>query len=441
MNVLLTNAPAPRWTPFFTNEKLPPLGLGFLASSLRAAGHRVFFIDNYLRPTRFVREGFLNRNRIDLVGLYISTVCFQEALKILRAIQRQRRIGRWRGMIAVGGPHVSVAPETIPHWVDYVVAGEGERAIVDIADGACRERFLKNPPERDLDRLPPPAWDLFAPLPYQGAVSWTRSKYVFSMNTSRGCPFKCTFCSVQGVWGRTYRSFSAERVLDDIQRLVRDYDAKGICFREDHFTLSRRRTVDVCEGLLERNLKIGWVCETRADSVDRELLALMKRSGCKTLYVGVESGSPRMLELLRKGETVEDFRNLFRWARELGVQTSASFIVGVPGETPDDRRLTTQLAAEIKPDVAGFNVFLGLPGSPLYDQLKTSGDYSYRDRSGILYVHRHNVLMAKYHGYQPRMRVPRPVYVAGFETFDFLRRFALRVEGKIRRICRDLRNA
>ena len=434
---MLTTAPAPRWSAFSTAEKLPPLGLGFLASCLREKGHRVFFIDNYLERKAFVRDGYLQDNQIDLVGMYVNSVCFQEALKVLRRIQRERRTGGWRGLVAVGGPHVSVASRSIPEWVDYVVIGEGERAIVDIADGNCRGRIVRYPVEDELDRLPPPAWDLFAELPYHQTTTWTHTAHTFSMNTSRGCPFSCTFCSVQGVWGRTYRTFSARRVVDDIAYLVRTYGANGICFREDHFTLDRKRTVDICERLLGQGIKIDWSCETRADCLDRDLLALMKRAGCGTIYVGVESGSPRMLERLRKRETVEDFRQLFRWTRELGVKTYASLIAGIPGETADDRRLTKRFISEIRPDIAAYNVFVALPGSPLYAELRASGRYSYVDKNGLLYLPSHNARVDRHYGYRPRAKIPRPVWMIIAEVFDFARTFLAKVDGKLRRIFRD----
>ena len=167
-------------SPFFTSEKRPPLGIGFLISVLRDAGHKVFFIDNYLRPSDFLETGYL--------------------------------VEIWRGKIAVGGPHTSADLESIPDFVDHGVIGEGERAILNIVEGTA-DRIVQEERIRDLDQLPMSAYDYFATLPYDFSTQWFPEQPVFTMNTSRGCPFQCAFCSVGSVWGQQYRSFSAGRVI------------------------------------------------------------------------------------------------------------------------------------------------------------------------------------------------------------------------------------
>lgn len=125
MNILFTTSAAPEKSPFFTSEKRPPLGLGFLMSVVRNEGHRVFFIDNYLKPSNFIKEGYLQKNDIDFVGISANTICYRDTLRMFNEIQNLRKKGLWNGKIIVGGPHTSVALETIPEFVDYVVQGEG----------------------------------------------------------------------------------------------------------------------------------------------------------------------------------------------------------------------------------------------------------------------------------------------------------------------------
>lgn len=405
MNILLVTSAAPLMSPFFTNEKRPPLGIGFLISVLRDAGHHVFFIDNYLSPGNFLEHDYLTENKIDLVGIYANTICYRDTKRMVNTIQMLREKGDWKGRIIVGGPHTSAVPESIPELVDHIVIGEGERAILDIVDGVS-DRVIQKDLIADLDQLPMPAYDYFVDLPYDFGVEWFPQKPVFTMNTSRGCPFRCTFCSVASVWGREYRYFSADRVADDIRHLVNNYGAKGIYFREDNFTASRKRTVSFCEGLLRHRIDIKWMCETRVDSLDQELMALMHRAGCEALYIGVESGSQRLLDFMKKGITLEQTHNVFRWCGEMGIKTAASFIVGVPTETPAERRMTVELCHAIRPTTCSFNVFVGIPRSPLYDYVLENDLHEYVDDRGLVYLKGHDELVDEFYGGKPATKIP-----------------------------------
>ncbi|MHA1713815.1 MAG: glycosyltransferase, partial [Candidatus Ranarchaeia archaeon] len=406
MNVLLCTSAAPDMTPFSVKEKRPPLGLGFLISVLRNAGHRVFFIDNYLKPSDFLETDYLIRNRIDCVGIHANTICYRDTLRMLYKLQQMREKGEWRGKIMVGGPHTAVALETIPDFVDYIVQGEGERAIIDILEGNT-ERVVRAERIRDLDSLPMPAWDYFAPLPYDNSVRWFRDRPVFTMNTSRGCPFNCAFCSVDSIWGKLYTYFSAERIVSDIEYLIKTYGAKGIYFREDNFTLNRKRVVDFCELLLRKGIKIKWVCETRVDTLDYELIKLMYRAGCRAYYLGVESGSQRLLDFMKKGITIEQIEQVFEWCHQIGMKTAASFIVGVPTETEEERIQTIYFAKKIKPTTTWFNVFVGIPRSELYEYVLENNLYEYIDDRGLVYLKGHDQLVDQFYGGNPCRKIPQ----------------------------------
>ncbi|GAG83593.1 unnamed protein product [marine sediment metagenome] len=205
MKVLLTTSAAPAQSPFSTAEKRIPLGIGFLISVLRNAGHKVSFIDNYLRPTDFLEGSYIEENGFDFIGIYANTICFRDTLRMLYKLEHLRCTRRWGGKIIVGGPHTAVAAHTIPDFVDYIVQGEGEQAILDIVDGKVTERIVSYPRVENLNVLPMPAWDYFVNLPYNWSVDFFQDKPVFTMNTSRGCPFGCTFCSVGSIWGRNIR--------------------------------------------------------------------------------------------------------------------------------------------------------------------------------------------------------------------------------------------
>ena len=241
MNVAFVTSAAPKKGPFYTAEKRPPLGLGSLMSLARKAGHKVYLIDNYLTLTPFIEQGFLQANTIDVVCIYASTICWQHSLTMLHALQNLQSQGKWNGRIAVGGPHVAVMPETVPPFVDYAVQGEGENIILPIIEGTAPPGLNRAKRVLDLDALPFQPWDIFTTLPYDYSCAWLKAQPVFTLNTSRGCPYRCTFCSVNGVWGSRFTCFSAERIADEIEFLIKNYHAKGIYFRED---LSSPRFLD-----------------------------------------------------------------------------------------------------------------------------------------------------------------------------------------------------
>lgn len=384
MKVLLSTSPMVGPSPFYVGEKRPPLGLLSLAAVLRSTGHEVDFVDPYVDGWHCpALDGY------DAVGVHANTICFRGTLRLLEEIRGQREQA-WQGLVMVGGPHASVCPETIPDWVDYVVQGEGEEAILQIVDGRGSERVLRADRIHDLDRLPRPAWDLAGKYAYN--LSFPMGSHrgrVFTMNTSRGCPRRCTFCSVSSIWGTRYTCLSAARVVADIEALMVDYGATGIYFREDEFTLNLARVRHICELLLAKGVRLEWMCEARADSLlDRELLRLMQQAGCTGVYVGVESGSDRMLEFFGKGITAAQIREAFFNCRRLGLLTAASIVVGTGYETAADYQRTADLLHEIRPTVVWQNQFTGIPYSPLYHRLREEGRYQEIDDIGLLYPKR-----------------------------------------------------
>ena len=399
MNILFTTSAAPEKSPFSTTEKRPPLGLGSLISVMRTEGHRVFFIDNYLKPSNFIEEGYLQKNNIDFVGIYANTICYRDTLRMFNEIENLRKKGLWNGKIIVGGPHTSVAIDTIPEFVDYIVQGEGERATLEIINGEVNERVIRKERIKDLDSLPFQPWDIFTELPYDYTCPWMDINSVFTMNTSRGCPFGCSFCSVGSIWGKHYSYFSADRIIAEIEYLIENFGAKGIYFREDHFTLNFERAQEFCEKLIKKDINIYWACETRVDTLCEEnLIKLMSAAGCRAVYLGVESGSQKILDMLNKKITVEQIENTINWCKKYNIRTYCSLIVGTPGETYEDYLLTKRLMDKLKPYTYGFNVFVGIPDSPLYKYVLDNNLYEYIDDMGLVYLPGYDVKANFFYG-------------------------------------------
>ena len=398
MNVLLATSAAPKKSPFFTSEKRPPLGLGSILSVLRESGHKVFFIDNYLQPSRFIENGFLQKHRIDLVGISANTICYHHTLKMFDQIEGLRKKGLWGGKIVVGGPHATVCGHEIPDFVDHIVVGEGENGILQLANGQVKERLISEPRMNSLDSLPFQPWDLFTKLPYDTTCSWLNVHPVATMNTSRGCPFDCTFCSVGSVWGKNYTYFSAARIIAEIEYLINKYQIKGIYFREDNFTANLTRTIRFCETLLSRNLRLSWACETRVNNLTEEVLKLMSAAGCKAVFLGIESGSQRILNFINKRITVEQITNVVNCCKKHGIKTYCSLLTGLPGETFSDYLLTKKMLDKLKPYQYGFNVFVGIPGSMLYEDIIQDSNYEYQDDLGLIYPPGYDIKTKYFYG-------------------------------------------
>ncbi len=412
MKILLTTPPKPKPTdsPLDLPAAMMPLGLGFIAAVLEQKGHQVLIIDNYL-----LGAGFIGRSRqdkrfkkmlrdyaADFVGIYTHTVSFQKTLELINLIRKNSR-----ARIICGGPHASEVPESIPDTVDFIVQGEGEFAVLDIVEGRTTERIIKTKRMDNLDELPIVAWHLFEYKKYPlTEPMYLPHRPVFNLNTSRGCPFNCKFCSIPAVWGNAYRVFSAERIVKEIEYLISKYRIRGVYFREDNFTVSKRRVMDFCNLLIEKDIKIEWACETRVDTFDEELMQRMKDSGCKGFYVGVESGSQRVLNNMNKGITVEQIIDFFAKCKKTKIKTFASLCFGTPGEQEKDRKITEELIKEIKPDYVSRSVYVAIPKSDFYNYLLQTKRYYHIDKNGVLYPNGYRELAIRYYGKNAKRYIP-----------------------------------
>jgi radical SAM superfamily enzyme YgiQ (UPF0313 family) len=180
--------------------------------------------------------------------------------------------------------------------------------------------------------------------------------------------------------------------------LVKNFDAKGIYFREDNFTLNLKRTEEFCEKLIKKNINIHWACETRVDNMSEDLLRLMSTAGCRGVYLGVESGSQRILDMLNKKITIEQIKSTINCCKKYNIRTYCSLITGMPGETYEDYVLTKKLMEELKPYTYGFNVFVGIPYSSLYRYTLENNLYEHIDDIGLVYPPGYDVKAKFFYG-------------------------------------------
>lgn len=274
--------------------------------------------------------------------------------------------------------------------VDYLVLGEGELTISELLE--CLENgssledvrgiaYLKNgeyirtpPRERmtDLDSLPSPLWsklgDLskyFTPLHGRNAVS---------IVTSRGCPGNCTFCYSKMMWGYKWHAFSPQRVVSDMEKIMKlDPRINGFIIMDDLFATDPKRVQDICSLIISKKLDIIWNCEIRADMINRPLLDIMKRAGCKQILVGVESGSDRLLTMVRKDISADEIIRASNLIHEADMEVYAMVINGLPTETKEDIKATEHMLDVIKPEYTEFLTYMPYPGTALFDSAVENG--------------------------------------------------------------------
>jgi anaerobic magnesium-protoporphyrin IX monomethyl ester cyclase len=190
------------------------------------------------------------------------------------------------------------------------------------------------------------------------------------MITSRGCIFSCKYCSSSLIMGRKFRTRSPENVVDEIEHLIDKYKLENIAFMDDTFMLNRRRANAIADEIQNRGLDIGFVASSRVDMVNQKLLEKLKKSGLTTLYYGVESGSQRILDLMKKGITLKQAEDAVKSAKDAGLEVLTSFILGFPGETREEMDKTIDFSIKLNADYSQYSILTPFPGTPIYRELK-----------------------------------------------------------------------
>jgi len=403
MKILLIDPPFQRFIGFKAENF--PLGIGYLGAVLSKQGHEVKIYDAEFSPkTRYIKySSFASRydNYLkalessdhpifreialtveeyepDIVGISVISVKFACALKIASLCKRISKDIK----IIMGGQHPTIhADEALKNpYVDFVVRGEGEDTIVELVQN------IGNPQEyysriagisyksngkiihnrmrsfiKDLDSIPIPDRRLVL------NISSYPPEQLGKIMMSRGCPFRCGYCGTRNMWKRRVRYRSVDNVIQELKYLKRNFHTKNIEFYDDNFTLDRKRIFEFCHKLSEERIRITWSCFTRADLIDEEIIEAMKKAGCTRIDIGIESGSPRILELIKKDISLSQIRKAAKILHKSRIFWYGFFLIGLPTETKEDIDKTKELLKELDPPWAGCSIFTPYPGTELYD--------------------------------------------------------------------------
>jgi radical SAM superfamily enzyme YgiQ (UPF0313 family) len=358
----------------------PPLGLLYVAADLEQnSGHEVTVIDAQVEELTYEQlEQRVRDESPDVAGLTAMSLTLIDVIKCVQLI---------KGIdpeitVVLGGPHVHLFPdETIDlEGVDYLVLGEGEYTFIELLDNLGDPGRLENIPGlvfkrgagtintgirtliEDLDAVPHPARHM---VPYEKYSSLLAIRNpATTVFTSRGCPFKCTFCDRPNL-GKRFRARSAGNVVEELE-ICREMGIYDYLFYDDTFTVDRKRVVEVCRLIVEKKLDISFDIRARVDTVDAESLEWLKKAGCRGIHYGVEAGTEKILKVLNKHITIDKVREVFDMTRAARIPILAYFMLGNPTETMEDIEETLRVMKMLKPDYIHMTVFTPFPGTKIY---------------------------------------------------------------------------
>jgi radical SAM superfamily enzyme YgiQ (UPF0313 family) len=403
----------------FTGVPIPRLGTVILGTRLRQNGYEV---KSYVESiTELDLKDVLSA---DAVGISTITSTSSRSYEIAKLIKKA-------GIpVFMGGPHVTYMPEEALQYVDYVLRGEQDDNIVDFIraletgkglekitglsyrrqDGTIKHN--STPPFcKDMDSIPAPDFTLIAGLEKSGAKTMPLAPVM----TSRGCPYDCSFCSVTGMFGQKYRFRSKERVLEELEN-HRKFGGDWVFFYDDNFCAHKKRTKELLHTMIEKKLTPNWTAQVRVEvAKDPELMDLMVKSKCHTVYIGLESINPETLKLYNKGQSVEDITNCIKTLHKRKIRIHGMFVFGSDTDTTDTIAETVKFAKKNDLESVQFLILTPLPGTRCYRDLDKEGriitkDWSLYDAHHVVYEPK---MMSYYDLQLETMRATKEFYSVG----------------------------
>ncbi|MBI2047134.1 cobalamin B12-binding domain-containing protein [Candidatus Pacearchaeota archaeon] len=372
---------------------LPPLGIAYIAAVLKkelkeSADVKILDI-NALNLSIEQATGHVKDFNPDIVGLTAATPTINKCFGIAEAVKKMLPDAK----IVIGGPHPTALPdESIKKdFIDFVALGEGEMTMLELAreiknrkkdfkkiKGLVfkdKNKIIKNAPReriKDLDALPFPAFELLPLEKYASASS--KYRRFITILTSRGCPGQCNYCN-KLIFGNACNMRSAENIFGEIEHLMRKYRYREFHIVDDLFTNDKKRIEEFCNMVIKKRMNIKWKCGNgvRVGTVDFELLKLMKKAGCYSLSYGIESGSQKILNNIRKGQSLQQCINAVKWTKQAGIECVGFFMLGNLGEDEKTMQETIDFAKSLELDIAQFSILIPFPGTPIRQVIENEG--------------------------------------------------------------------
>ncbi len=379
MKILLISPPTKSVVKEVLSTTAPPAGLAYLASMVKRE-HDVKIVDSLIENLSFDKvEKIIKKFYPNLVGITATTSMMPDAYKIARIVKNIDENIK----VVVGGPHSTFLPKkTIEEcpYIDFVVRGEGEITFKELVDYMIGKKDVKeirgltykqngsiksNPdrePIKNLDGIPLPSYELLPMDKYK--VDGIKFGTIM---TSRGCPYNCIFCSSSLQFGKKWRAHSVNRVMEEISILHNEYGIRNMEFLDDTFTLNKKRAILISENIKKENMDIRWTASSRVNTFSKEVAKSMKKGGCHTVYFGIESGSQKTLDFIRKGITLQQSLKAVKNAHDADLVSLGSFIIGFPDESKDDVKKTIKFSKKVGVNIAQFTVATPYPGTRLWD--------------------------------------------------------------------------
>lgn len=390
-----------------SHYNVPPISLGYIAKGLLDSGFDVKIVDGVKDHLNYERlNAIIDSYGPKFIGLQVYSCNVGTVQEYVKQIQ-----DKYPNLtIILGGPHVSgVKGDIFMEFksLEYAFHGEVDtnfpiflKKLVNKEDisntkGLIWQKAGKvsiNQPhfEDDLDKIGMPAWELMDPRAYKGAPQGAvfRNKPVAPILTSRGCPYNCTFCANHITHGRKVRMRDIKQVINEVEHLQKKYGVKEIHIIDDNFASNKARVLEFCQGVIERGLKFTLTFPNgiRLNSLDEEVLENLKKIGCYSVIVGIESGSQKILNDMKKSLTLDIIEKKVKLITSYGIDVTGFFIIGYPTETPETIEETINFAKKLKLKRAHFSLFLPLPGTEITEQLKKEGKIKDIDWSRLSYT-------------------------------------------------------
>ena len=397
MTVLLTHG-------YFLNEDnkeqqimrpYPPLGLICISSYLEDQG-----IENEIFDTTFSSKDEFQQHLIthqpDIIGIYVNLMTKLNVLETIRFIKNKLP----RATVILGGPEVTYSAENfLRYGADYIVIGEGEETMLELVKGLTpclpagrlnhspmerdfnyiaglaflqKGQFIQTPSRekiKDLDELPFPNRKKIDLHLYLDTWKSHHGKNAISVSTMRGCPYTCKWCS-RAVYGLSYRRRSAEKVVEELVMIKRDYNPDSLWFVDDVFTISHKWLTSFRDALVRNNVRIPYECITRADRMNEEVISMLKETGCFRVWIGAESGSQKVIDLMDRRVDVNQVRSMIQLTKRHGIEAGTFIMLGYPGETEEDIEETINHLKESDPDLFTITVAYPIKGTELYQEVE-----------------------------------------------------------------------